>query len=353
MLYELIKPYKSVSLIGMCKNAGKTTVLNRLIRDCRDADEPVALTSIGRDGERSDLVTNTKKPEIFVYDGTIIATAEKLLSTGVLSDLGNEAQMNGVGCGISREILDTTGMPTPMGEVIILRACSDGFVQLAGPSMTAQLTVLKKRMLELGASKVIIDGALSRKSLAMPAVSDAAILCSGASYSPDIRKTVQDTGFAAELMLLPQTERSAAARQCEQKYCVFFDDAEPVKFAELSSAAELVRKGGAAAVLLRGGVPDSAANALIAAGHALNGLEIICEDGSRLLLSHKNYEKLVRAGARFTVLNKTRLLAVTVNPFSAKGSHYNKTEFYKAVCGAVGNSVPVLDVVSEFGCGTD
>lgn len=78
---------------------------------------------------------------------------------------------------------------------------------------------------------------------------------------------------------------------------------------------------------MRGGVPDSAANALIAAGRALNGLEIICEDGSRLLLSHKNYEKLVRAGARFTVLNKTRLLAVTVNPFSAKGSHYNKRSF--------------------------
>lgn len=43
---------------------------------------------------------------------------------------------------------------------------------------------------------------------------------------------------------------------------------------------------------MRGGVPDSAANALIAAGRALNGLEIICEDGSRLLLSHKNYENL-------------------------------------------------------------
>ena len=82
MLYELIKPYSSVSLIGMCKNAGKTTVLNRLIKDCRRMDESIALTSIGRDGERSDLVTNTKKPEIFVYDGTIIATAEKLLFAG-------------------------------------------------------------------------------------------------------------------------------------------------------------------------------------------------------------------------------------------------------------------------------
>ena len=318
-------------------------------------DESIALTSIGRDGERSDLVTNTKKPEIFVYDGTIIATAEKLLfAGGNLSDSGNDAQKNGMNSGISREILDTTGMPTPMGEVIILRACSDGFIQLAGPSMTAQLARLKKRMFELGAAKVIIDGALSRKSLAMPAVSDAAILCSGASYSPDIRKTVEDTCFSAELMMLPQTERTEYVHQCKQKYGVFFGSGthggEQTEFSELSRAAELVRKGGAEAVLMRGGVPDSAANALIAAGRALNGLEIICEDGSRLLLSHKNYEKLVRAGARFTVMNKTRLLAVTVNPFSAKGSHYNKTEFYDAMCSGLGGRVPVLDVVSEFGC---
>ena len=305
-------------------------------------DESIALTSIGRDGERSDLVTNTKKPEIFVYDGTIIATAEKLLfAGGNLSDSGNDAQKNGMNSGISREILDTTGMPTPMGEVIILRACSDGFVQLAGPSMTAQLARLKKRMFELGAAKVIIDGALSRKSLAMPAVSDAAILCSGACFS-------------AELMMLPQTERTEYVHQCKQKYGVFFGSGthggEQTEFSELSRAAELIRKGGAEAVLMRGGVPDSAANALIAAGRALNGLEIICEDGSRLLLSHKNYEKLVRAGARFTVMNKTRLLAVTVNPFSAKGSHYNKTEFYDAMCSGLGGRVPVLDVVSEFGC---
>lgn len=197
-------------------------------------DESIALTSIGRDGERSDLVTNTKKPEIFVYDGTIIATAEKLLfAGGNLSDSGNDAQKNGMNSGISREILDTTGMPTPMGEVIILRACSDGFIQLAGPSMTAQLARLKKRMFELGAAKVIIDGALSRKSLAMPAVSDAAILCSGASYSPDIRKTVEDTCFSAELMMLPQTERTEDVHQCKQKYGVF-SAAEPMAVSKRS-----------------------------------------------------------------------------------------------------------------------
>ena len=76
--------------------------------------------------------------------------------------------------------------------------------------MTAQLARLKKRMFELGAAKVIIDGALSRKSLAMPAVSDAAILCSGASYSPDIRKTVEDTCFSAAAKKAEPTANATA-----------------------------------------------------------------------------------------------------------------------------------------------
>ena len=32
-LSELIRPYRSISIIGMCKNAGKTTVLNQIIKE--------------------------------------------------------------------------------------------------------------------------------------------------------------------------------------------------------------------------------------------------------------------------------------------------------------------------------
>ena len=35
-LSELVSPYESVSFIGMCKNAGKTTTFNRLIRELRE-----------------------------------------------------------------------------------------------------------------------------------------------------------------------------------------------------------------------------------------------------------------------------------------------------------------------------
>ena len=326
MLYESIQPYTSVSTVGMCKNAGKTTVLNELIRLCAEHGETVALTSVGRDGESADLVTGTKKPEIFVYEGTLIATAADCLSLG----------------DISREILWTSGMPTPMGEVVLARAWSDGLVQLAGPSMTAQLRVIRDKMLEFGAGRVFIDGALSRKSLAMPAVSDAAILSTGASYSRDIKKTAADTAHAARLMSLPRTER-VIPENAEDKFTVLGEDgARGFELAE--DAADALRGVTDPAILIRGGVTDRTAEAFFSAGRALKAAEFIAEDGSRLLLSAGNYEKLLRAGSRFTVLKTTKLLAVTVNPFSAYGSHYDTEEFLAAMRRALPPDVPVLDV---------
>ena len=76
---DLIAPFSSVSLLGMCKNAGKTTTLNRLTGGIRRAGKTLAVTSIGRDGESTDVVTGTEKPGIFVYAGTLFATSTDLL----------------------------------------------------------------------------------------------------------------------------------------------------------------------------------------------------------------------------------------------------------------------------------
>ena len=165
-LSELIRPYRSISIIGMCKNAGKTTVLNQIIREVNGSGRTLALTSIGRDGEDKDLVTGTKKPGIYVARGTLVATASDLILRH---------------CDVTREILDTTGISTPMGDVVVLRARSDGAIQLAGPSITNQLARLREEFFRFGADVVMIDGALSRKTLCSRKVTEATILCTGAS----------------------------------------------------------------------------------------------------------------------------------------------------------------------------
>ena len=87
MLKEYIQGVRSLSIIGMCKNAGKTTVLNKLIAELNGSRVRLGLTSIGRDGESTDLVTRTAKPGIYVYEGTLVATAVDMFR---LSDITRE-----------------------------------------------------------------------------------------------------------------------------------------------------------------------------------------------------------------------------------------------------------------------
>ena len=73
-LLKLFEGHDTVSIIGMEKNVGKTTVLNAILEECWGIKQ-VALTSIGRDGEDTDRVTYTHKHKIEVEKGSILATA--------------------------------------------------------------------------------------------------------------------------------------------------------------------------------------------------------------------------------------------------------------------------------------
>ena len=77
-LLEILNSVKTMSIVGMCKNAGKTTMLNWMLHHDR-LQGTLGLTSIGRDGESTDVVTGTEKPGIFVREGTLIATARDML----------------------------------------------------------------------------------------------------------------------------------------------------------------------------------------------------------------------------------------------------------------------------------
>ena len=139
-LLRRLNETKTMSIVGMCKNAGKTTMLNWLLTSDH-LRGTLGLTSIGRDGESTDVVTGTEKPGIFVKEGTLIATAKDMLRLG----------------DVTKEILMTTGIPTPLGEVVILRARSAGYVQLAGPSITTQLKSVSQSFFELGADRSIVS----------------------------------------------------------------------------------------------------------------------------------------------------------------------------------------------------
>ena len=79
-LLQQLHSVKTLSIVGMCKNAGKTTMLNWMLANTNG--QTLGLTSIGRDGESTDVVTGTEKPGIYVPEGTLIATAKDMLRLG-------------------------------------------------------------------------------------------------------------------------------------------------------------------------------------------------------------------------------------------------------------------------------
>ena len=301
-----LRQVQSMSIVGMCKNAGKTTMLNWLLSHT-GRQQILGLTSIGRDGESTDVVTGTEKPSIFVPAGTLIATAKDMIRLG----------------DVTKEILVTTGIPTPLGEVIILRARSDGYVQLAGPSITTQLREVSRIFFELGATQSIIDGALGRKSLGARAVAEGVILCTGASYHMSIDKVVADTAHVYRLMNLPKAEAMPPEREESLEKC-------------LKDHGE---------ALISGALTDTMVMPLLRSG-VLRNTRLVVKDPSKVLLSSDALDKLQTRQVRLETEEAARTLCVTINPVSAYGWKFDKDEFMTRMREAV--DVPVINVKEEL-----
>lgn len=305
-LIQQLQSVRSMSIVGMCKNAGKTTMLNWLLAHS-GRGRVLGLTSIGRDGESTDVVTGTEKPSIFVPAGTLIATAKDMLWLG----------------DVSKEILVSTGIPTPLGEVIIMRARSDGYVQLAGPSITTQLKSVSQTFFDLGAEQSIIDGALGRKSLGARQVAEGIVLCTGASYHMRMEKVIADTVSIYRIMNLPKAQTVPAAPEGTLEQC-------------------LKERGEA---LVTGALTDSMVLPLLRAG-VLRKNRLVVADPSKVLLSPDTLDKMQLREVRLETAEAARTLCITVNPVSAYGWKFDKDEFRARLQEAV--DIPVINVKEEL-----
>lgn len=305
-LIQQLQSVRSMSIVGMCKNAGKTTMLNWLLAHS-GRGRVLGLTSIGRDGESTDVVTGTEKPSIYVPAGTLIATARDMLRLG----------------DVTKEILVSTGIPTPLGEVIIVRARSDGYVQLAGPSITTQLKSVSQAFFDLGAEQSIIDGALGRKSLGARQVAEGIVLCTGASYHMRMEKVIADTVSIYRIMNLPKAQTVPAAPEGTLEQCL--------------------REQGEA--LVTGALTDSMVLPLLRAG-VLRKNRLVVADPSKVLLSPDTLDKMQLREVRLETAEAARTLCITVNPVSAYGWKFDKDEFRARLQEAV--DVPVINVKEEL-----
>ena len=298
----------SLSLIGMSKNSGKTTVLNTLLSYYYSRGIPLGLTSIGRDGEDRDIVTDTGKPRIYVEEGTLFATTASLFRL----------------CDVSKELLQTTGINTPLGEVLIIRARSAGYVQLAGPSINAQLADIFGIMERYGAQTILVDGAFARKTNASPAITGKTILCTGASLDKNMHRVIEETRHVHDLLVSEK-----AAPELER-----IDKGFPLA---------IIKEDGSSDGLEQAALTDAAAEDLMRQG--LRNAVIIADDASKFLLGPEIHSRLELRKIKLMVRRSTRLLAVTINPVSARDWEFDAAEFKNALAALI--KTPVINVMEE------
>jgi len=335
LLYDLSTKYKTLSIIGMAKNAGKTTALNFLIEEAMDEGIKLGVTSTGRDGEMEDLVTCTEKPRVYLDEDMLVTVPSQLYE---LSDAG-------------LEILRRTPYSTAIGELLICRIADAGYVQVAGPVMSAETKKVTKDMLELGCDMILVDGAIDRKSVANPDTSDAVILSTGAVLSRKMDKVIEETAHIVNLYNLPELEEgkdkeSIRKLLAEDKILVINDKGEVKKLNLVTSlgGAKVIDKeieDDTKYVFIPGAFTMSVVDQI--SPKKLKNVEFVLKDPTRVFINPMNWGIMRKRGLRVKVLKNIEIAAITVNPWAPLGYTFDNrllvSEMQKAI-----PDIPVIDV---------
>lgn len=344
---ELIK-YKSCSIVGLEKNTGKTECFNYVMQRLPLDKIRVAVSSIGIDGETTDQVTKTAKPEIFLREGVYFGTSEKHYLTKLLTS----------------ELLEISDENTSLGNIVIGKALTPGKLLLSGPSSTNGLRRWMNEMQKYDIDLTIIDGALSRLSLASPAVSESMILATGAAYSANINTLVQKTAFVVQMINLELTSQENYDTFIDINNGVWAIDEETgngeqgtgnwklgtgneVNLVDLKVASSLsinINTEGlkkCKTLYVSGALTDNFVNH-IRQNKIFNETEIVVRDFTKIFLTPMTYNTFINGKRKITVLQKSKLIAVCVNPTSPNGIVLDSEKLCKTLSEAIG--LPVYDL---------
>jgi len=326
---QAIEQFKSVSIVGMAKNTGKTTCLNYAISRLTQRGRKIGLTSVGVDGEERDILYDIPKPRIVLNDGMVFITSEKDYEQREFPS----------------EILSVSERLTPLGCLITARAKGAGRVVLSGPSDSVWLQEMITSMQRFDIEHTLVDGALSRMSLASPAVTDAMILCTGAACSMQLSTLIDKTKFRCKLIDLELADSSQKELFFPLQSGVWAWEQEWKKIGESVFTLENESDGfleNLQVVYVSGAVTNRFLMTL--SSKKSHNIELIVRDFTKLFIEPSTYDKFVRRGGRIKVLQKAKLIGVCSNPISPEGGRLDPQMLKERLTEALG--VPVYNLVN-------
>lgn len=322
---KYITTEKVVSIIGLSKNAGKTTVLNKLIEEQKN--QLIAITSIGLDGEKIDNVNHKPKPRIKVFKGMIIATAEDCLK---------EIE-------ILYAIHEKTQIQTALGNIVIIEALSDGFVLVAGPSTKTKMKNLLLKLKKYQLKRIYLDGALFRKSFSIQEIVDGMILVTGAAYSRSMEKTISDSRTLIDQLSLKKNPEPYNYGLVDTKNKGYMIE----KGFDKDTILNMIIKNKINVKYLRltGAFTDKIARRIIDYRLQFLNATIELDDTISFICKGEYYEKLRKVNIHFCVKNSVPVLFLAINPYSPDGYEYDKVKFKKSM--QSGLKLKCINVLSD------
>jgi hypothetical protein len=328
-----------VAVMGMTKNTGKTVALNHLLAcAARDAVN-VGLTSIGRDGEEQDAVFSIPKPPVCIWPGTVIATARDTLLRARLRT----------------RLLAGSGLDSPMGEIVLVKALERGEMEVAGASRSHDQQRVIELLRHCGAAQVFLDGALGRSHHASPALADGVVLATGAALGGGVGDVLRKTRDRLAILSIPEADAALRAPCASlfgaQGVGLWTHAGRPLWQAPIASlnAAKALRAQdhpGLGRIAVTGAVGRRLWAAFLELAERHPGLVVMVADGTRLFIEAADLAALAARGAQLLAWRGIRLAGLTVNPFSPLGGHLDAAE----LLGAARQAFPqhaVSDVVHE------
>jgi hypothetical protein len=331
-LHERLRSHASVAIVGTCKNAGKTTCLNALLACLGRDGVRIGLTSVGRDGEDFDAVTDRPKPRITPVTGSLVATS-------LISARRSAARL--------REVVSTP-FRTALGPVGIYEVAGPGWVEVAGPVTVADTVVLVQMLHRHGAQQVLVDGAIDRRASASPRVATALVLATGMALDEDPDTVVDETRHHVRILSLPACQTGLLPAETGVRHPDGSWEAFPRSTPLGSPEAWLAWfPPEAIAVGIEGALTDGVARALVRA--AASGPDrpraLVVPDATHVLLTAASLDRLATAGYDLSVRQRVDLAGVVVNPTRPWGPSMPPADFLARMRAAL-HPVPVHDVVA-------
>lgn len=314
-LLENLQNSKIIAVVGVCKNAGKTTFLNWFLQNISNS----AVFTTGRDGEEYDLVGGHKKPKVLL--------PANFFYTCFDYEIKKQSPFI--------QVIDKTNFKAASKNLWVVKSSKNLKAEIVGPASAFNQIQLAKKLLSLSSEKVIIDGSLDRKSVVLHPEVDSCILVAGAD-------------FGNEKQLELELKRQIALSQVKKFEGTFdfIDEVAIVKNKKLTNLGfkQLYKNEGillekaydADYVFIPGAITDLSFHKL---GNFIknNNCKFIFKHPVSIQTS--NYAWLNKA----LCLTTYKLNGIALNGYSTKGKHLNLTNLQNKLNNTFTN-IPVIDV---------